>query len=151
MNDQADTKETIEDGICGCAGNESSSSEGDEASGEQTFECPVVGTRGTRRRRKRCGLVYSGCGNSASYERSVILRMDWHMLDQLCKAVRNTARRATALGRFARRTRREAIGQQLLDYVISTIVVAANQQRRHRLVSLWKMADWCGSVYVWSR
>jgi hypothetical protein len=34
MNDQADTEETIEDRMCGYAGNESGSGEGNEASGK---------------------------------------------------------------------------------------------------------------------
>jgi hypothetical protein len=46
MNDQTDTEETVEDGMRGWAGYESGSSEGDEAGREQTFECPVMGTRG---------------------------------------------------------------------------------------------------------
>lgn len=59
MNNQADSEDSVKDGVVGAAGNECCSGHGNQGGRQQTFKCPVVRAVGARGGRE-CGRIVDG-------------------------------------------------------------------------------------------
>ena len=66
VHDQADTQETVDDGVVGAARDKRGDGERNKTSGKNALECPVVGSVALGGRREGSGVVHGALVDSWS-------------------------------------------------------------------------------------